>query len=166
MTKAPSVLILAAALLFSCAGVSAADEGKDESGKGRKPYRSEQYRHDDRRHDRDGGHDRNRRDSDDKDTYFHRHGYARLDIPKGHYPPPGECRVWYPSRPPGHQPPPGSCSKLGRSVPPGAWLIRHPQDDPEHVHVVVYDDRRPGAVFVIGQFAIGSGGFVRVVIDR
>lgn len=44
-----------------------------------------------------------------------------LDIPNGHLPPPGSCRVWYPDRPPGHQPPPTSCSV---EVPPGAVLIR------------------------------------------
>jgi hypothetical protein len=29
--------------------------------------------------------------------------------PRGHAPPPGECRLWYPGRPPGHQPPPFRC---------------------------------------------------------
>lgn len=32
-----------------------------------------------------------------------------LKVPRGHYPPPGHCRVWYPGRPPGHQPPPVRC---------------------------------------------------------
>lgn len=45
----------------------------------------------------------------------------RYDIPPGHMPPPGECRIWYPDRPPGHQPPPGGC---GERVPPGAVMIR------------------------------------------
>lgn len=45
-------------------------------------------------------------------------------IPRGHYPPPGECRVWFPDRPPGHQPPPGPCEELQYRVPPGAYLIR------------------------------------------
>lgn len=31
------------------------------------------------------------------------------EIPPGHLPPPGECRVWYPERPAGHQPPPYRC---------------------------------------------------------
>ena len=31
---------------------------------------------------------------------------ASLGIPPGHYPPPGQCRVWLPGTPPGHQPAP------------------------------------------------------------
>jgi len=34
------------------------------------------------------------------------------------------------------------------------------------VHVVVYDERRPGSVLVVGQFRIATGIFVRVVVDR
>ena len=49
------------------------------------------------------------------------HGY---DVPAGHLPPPGECRIWYPDRPAGHQPPPGICQDLEWQVPPGAALIR------------------------------------------
>ena len=30
-----------------------------------------------------------------------------VHVPPGHYPPPGECRVWYPD-----QPPPGPCRRL------------------------------------------------------
>lgn len=39
-------------------------------------------------------------------------GPRTIHVPPGHYPPPGECRVWYPDRPPGHQPSPGSCHHL------------------------------------------------------
>jgi len=46
------------------------------------------------------------------------------DIPPGHMPPPGKCRIWYPDLAPGQQPPPGDCRELRRRVPPGAWLIR------------------------------------------
>jgi hypothetical protein len=125
-----------------------ADEGKDESGKGKK------------RADAQHGQD------DDRGSYFHRRGYTRLNIPPGHYPPPGECRIWFPGRPPGQQPPPGNCRQLSARVPPGAWLIRHRDDDLEHVLVDVYDERRPGKVLVVGQFKMGSGVFVRVVVDK
>lgn len=137
-------IILISGLTLCCY----ADQGKDESGKGKKQT-DVQYRGD-----------------DDRGSYFHRRGYTRLNIPAGHFPPPGECRIWFPERPPGQQPPPGNCRRLSTQVPLGAWLISHPEDDLEHVQVNVYDDRRPGNVLVIGQFKIGSGVFVRVVVDK
>jgi len=76
--------------LAGSAGGALADPGKDESGKGRRGY--------ERSFERDG--DRGR-------------GYGRyreaVRIPRGHLPPPGECRTWYPGRPAGHQPPPYRC---------------------------------------------------------
>jgi hypothetical protein len=57
----------------------------------------------------------------------HRHGGSHHDygceVPPGHLPPPGECRIWYPERPPGHQPPPGDCHELRRHVPRDACLV-------------------------------------------
>jgi len=46
------------------------------------------------------------------------------EVPPGHMPPPGECRIWFPDRPPGQQPPPGPCHRLRYEVPPGAYLVR------------------------------------------
>ena len=57
------------------------------------------------------------------DPYYFPQRSAQANIPPGHLPPPGECRIWYPDRPPGHQPPPGDCRALNRRVPPGAELI-------------------------------------------
>jgi hypothetical protein len=51
-------------------------------------------------------------------------------------------------------------------VSPAARVIRHPDDDPEHVHVNVYDERRPGSILVIGQLKIAISVFVRVVVNR
>ncbi|HEV2125374.1 MAG TPA: hypothetical protein VGW38_21700, partial [Chloroflexota bacterium] len=49
----------------------------------------------------------------------------RLDIPPGHYPPPGECKLWFPNRPPGQQPPPTDCAALvGRDL-GGAVVLYH-----------------------------------------
>lgn len=54
---------------------------------------------------------------------YHDHPPHYVDIPPGHLPPPGECRIWFPDRPPGHQPPPGPCYRLQYEVPPGAILV-------------------------------------------
>lgn len=141
------LLVLPAVLVLVGFATVFADEGKDESGKGKGRKSSSAER---------------QGKKNGQDTYFHRHGYTRLNIPAGHYPPPGECRIWYPDRPAGQQPPPTGCSQ----VPPGAWVIRHPQDNPDHVHVTVFDPQRPGAVLVVGEFNIGSGVFVRVVLGQ
>jgi hypothetical protein len=50
------------------------------------------------------------------------HGHA-YEVPPGHLPPPGQCRIWYPGVPPGQQPPPGDCYELSRHVPPDAYLV-------------------------------------------
>ncbi|NBA94932.1 tetratricopeptide repeat protein [Pseudomonas sp. R5(2019)] len=50
--------------------------------------------------------------------------YDEINIPHGHWPPPGKCRIWFPDRPPGHQPAPGKCKKLQSRVPYGAYLVR------------------------------------------
>ena len=45
-------------------------------------------------------------------------------------------------------------------VPLGAWLIRRPRRDEEHVHVSVYDQSRPGVVIVIRVFEAATGRFI------
>lgn len=47
-----------------------------------------------------------------------------MNIPPGHMPPPGKCRIWYPGLPPGQQPSPGECYDLQYQVPPEAVLVR------------------------------------------
>ena len=54
--------------------------------------------------------------------YKGRKGYH---IPRGHYPAPGMCRIWYPGTPPGHQPPPMRCRRLRGHVPAGAVILTH-----------------------------------------
>jgi len=158
----PSNWLKLSVILAVC-GFSAAlaDEGKDESGKGRDRDRYYEKDWKDQKHwEREKDWTGDDWEDNRRDAYFYEHGYTRLEIPPGHYPPPGECRIWYPDRPPGHQPPPGRCSP----VPPGAWVIRHPYDRPDYVHVIVYEPRRPGNIYVIGEFEIASGAFVRVIL--
>jgi hypothetical protein len=186
--------------LSLAAGNALADKDKDESGKGRK----EEHREDKRAKDREkeleraekqrekqlerAEREREKREARD-DKYFQRNGYDRLSIPKGHYPPPGRCRAWYPDRPAGHQPPPQDCNA---AVPAGAWLIQHPSDRPGRVRVTAYQwsghapppppppppvvttyrVERPRAVFVpppvvaVGEFDISNGMFIRVIVQR
>lgn len=44
-----------------------------------------------------------------------------IKVPPGHYPPPGQCRVWHPGRPPGHQPPPVGCDRIVAA--PGTFIL-------------------------------------------
>jgi hypothetical protein len=39
-------------------------------------------------------------------------------------------------------PPPMKCDRAHSEVPPGAWVIRHPGDDRDHVHVAVMPHQR------------------------
>ena len=119
-----------------------ADDGKDESGKGKGKQ--------------DGG---DSKAYGGNSSYFHRHGYSR--IPNGHLPPPGECRIWYPDRPAGHQPPPFKCGKAHGRVEPGGWYMT-PGSRPQEVEVSVYDPRRPGIVIDVGIFDARTGSMIRI----
>jgi hypothetical protein len=61
------------------------------------------------------------RDRDDEKTF----PFSALNIPRGHLPPPGECKIWIPGRPPGQQGPPQSCLSALREAPLGSWVITH-----------------------------------------
>ncbi len=171
MMRKFNIIMLCAAFVLFCLSSAFADEGKEESGKGKfnkDPYAEEYSK------GKDDGKVRGKNRSyseeygrnSEGESYFHQHGYDRLNIPKGHYPSPGECRIWYPDKPAGHQPPPGKCSELRSQVPPGAWLIRHPEDEAERVHVMVYDERRPDTVRVTGEFDTRTGGFIRIIFNK
>ena len=161
-----------------------ADEGKDESGKerNRQEYKADkdswkldrkgkdQQKEDKDRKEYNKDINSNKHYTDDpykyrrdgKRSYLQDHGYSRLNIPPGHYPPPGECRLWYPDRPAGHQPTPFKC---GDPVPRGAWLIQNPGDTPNNVRVTAYDLAVPGRILEVGEYDIDSGGLIRVILD-
>ncbi|MDQ4079838.1 MAG: hypothetical protein M3125_03695 [Gemmatimonadota bacterium] len=61
-------------------------------------------------------------------------------VPKGHRPPPGMCRIWIDGVPPGQQPEPTDCATAVRERPAGARVIfgdRRDDDDDK-------DRKRPG----------------------
>ena len=121
-----------------------ADEGKDESGKGKGKQQQREER----------------KQQDERSSYFQQRGQSR--IPDGHLPPPGECRIWYPDRPAGQQPPPFKCGEARGRVEPGGWLMS-PGPRPQEVEVAVYDSRRPGVVVDIGIFDARTGSMIRIV---
>ncbi len=101
----------------------------------------------------------NAKKKDASESYFQRLGYTQLQIPAGHYAPPGECRIWYPDRPAEQQPLRLGCSQ----VPDGAWVIQLPKEKPGFAHVFVYDPEQSDSIYVIGEFDIRSGKFERIV---
>lgn len=68
------------------------------------------------------------------------------EVPRGHYPPPGECRIWFVNRPPGQQPPPERCDRLVGRVPYGAFLLYADEAWDTEVDWRRESVRRPGMV--------------------
>ena len=86
-----------------------------------------------------------------------------LDIPPGHLPEIGECRLWIPGLPPGQEPRPKSraCAGITGIVPAGSWIIYRPSDDRTVVHVRLIDERRAGVVIRIRIFDLDSKRLLR-----
>lgn len=82
-----------------------------------------------------------------------------LGIPRGHLPPPGGCRVWFPGRPPGHQPPPVGCREAMATAPAGTWVLY--RADREEVHARVTDPRRRGVVVRVRVYEVNGGRYIR-----
>lgn len=126
--RLPLAAVLGLAVpLFALPGSIAADEGKNESGK-RGGYKVER-REGDCKYEFKAG------PGGSKEEWKCGNGGRRYPatavpfppgraIPKGHLPPPGECRIWYRGREPGQQPPPRPCRELYGRVPPGAFIVR------------------------------------------
>ncbi len=86
-----------------------------------------------------------------------------LDIPPGHLPEIGECRLWIPGDPPGQQPRPKSraCAGIENIAPAGSWIIYRPSNDPSVVHVRLIDARRAGVVVRVRIFDLDSKRLLR-----
>lgn len=89
-------------------------------------------------------------------------GYAYpTQIPKGHFPPPGSCRIWYPDRPAGQQPPPDHCDTLASQVPPGAWLVSRVPGFEDQIYVSFYHATQPRTVLGSAWYDLKTGKFLR-----
>jgi hypothetical protein len=62
-----------------------------------------------------------------------------LGVPPGHFPPPGQCRVWMPGVPPGKQAACVPCNSIDGDVPLGALVLHRPSKEKGVVQVMEYD---------------------------
>ncbi|WP_207515643.1 hypothetical protein [Longitalea luteola] len=94
----------------------------------------------------DGGDHEDTRSNDERIYPF-----SALGIPKGHLPPPGECKIWIPGREAGQQGPPQSCSSAFREAPLGAWVITHAAN---RYKVNVCSKTKPGVIVEVRFYAL------------
>ena len=96
--------------------------------------------------------DKNKKDEEGNYEYKKRNeGGARerqlplnsLNIPKGHLPPPGECKIWIPGKPAGQQGPNVSCAYANANAPLGAWVITH---EGERYRVNIFNRRKRSVI--------------------
>lgn len=83
---------------------------------------------------------------DDDDREGARQPRLLRDVPPGHYPPPGECRIWYLGRPAGQQPPPARCDRLVGRVPYGAFVLYNGKGWDSRYDWRKHESRNPGSV--------------------
>ena len=78
-----------------------------------------------------------------------------LEVPRGHLPPLGECRVWFAGRAPGQQPSAGRCADVLARVPAGAWVLYRLA--PTQLVVTAYHPEVPGIVLESRTFDVARG---------
>jgi hypothetical protein len=78
--------------------------------------------------------------------------YADVEVPDGHYPPPGECKLWDITLEPGEQAPPGDCEQLAMQVSDTLVLVSH--------EGVVKDTSHP--LMAVDALAVEYGRFLQL----
>ncbi len=79
---------------------------------------------------------------------------ADVDVPRGHLPPPGECRLWEIDQAPGQQTSSGDCSELEQQVTDGTVLVDHEGVVNERYHPLMEVD---ALVVELGEFDQAEG---------
>jgi hypothetical protein len=84
----------------------------------------------------------------------------RLDIPPGHLPAEGECRIWIADTPPGRQARARTCNGAVNTAPAEAMVLEGLPDAKRHVRVF-YIGAHTGTVARVAVFEKQTGKFVR-----
>jgi len=82
---------------------------------------------------------------------------ATLGVPPGHFPPPGQCRIWMPGVAPGQQAKCVPCTAIDGEIPPGAWVLYRPSREKNLVRVTTYDRHSPRSVLSVGWYDAATG---------
>ena len=125
------------------------DKDKDERKKNKDEYKKDKdynKQDKDRRKDWD-------KDDDGKEVTERLFPLRALGIPKGHLPPPGECKIWIPGKPAGQQGPPTSCNNAYANVPLGGWVITH---EGERYKVNIFNRRKRSVVDEVRYYQEGE----------
>lgn len=80
--------------------------------------------------------------------------YLHADVPDGHLPPPGECKLWDVTLEPGQQPAPISCDQVPAELPENTVVVTHDgvERDPHHPLMVL-----DALVVELGEFLTVEG---------
>ncbi len=78
--------------------------------------------------------------------------YIDVDVPEGHYPPPGECKLWDINLEPGQQSAPIDCDDVPKILPVDTIVVTHDGIEKDHYHPLM----------VMDALAVELGSFLQV----
>lgn len=82
---------------------------------------------------------------------------ASLGIPPGHYPPPGQCRIWMPGVAADRQAKCVPCTSIDGEIPLGAWVLYRPSREKGVLRVTTYDRRAASSVVSVDWYDAANG---------
>lgn len=82
-----------------------------------------------------------------------------LNVPPGHYPRVGLCRVWIRGRPPGRQARPMRCTEALANAPAGSWVLYRASASELHARVI--HAQRAGSVIAVHVYHTDGGRYLR-----
>jgi hypothetical protein len=77
-------------------------------------------------------------------------------VPPGHYPPPGQCRLWYAGRPPGRQPKAVPCMALRGHIGNGVFIVHNSRSWDADYDWRGWEKKHPGSVPPVVLTLLGS----------